>query len=130
MKLLLVSVGRRRYAVAADAVARIMDPTLEPDFRREAGSEEATHRGVRYPVIDLHGAVDRGPGGPPLYLVVETGSGRAMVPVDGAEAIREIPGTAIAPLPSFIFAGERRLFRGVFSDGHWPRLLLDADALR
>ena len=35
----------------------------------------------------------------------------------------------IAPLPAFIFARPRRSFRGVFSDGRDPRLVLDEDGI-
>jgi len=49
--------------------------------------------------------------------------------VDSAEAIREVAASPIAPLPSFIFASSKRLFRGIFSDGREPRLLLDVDGL-
>ena len=45
------------------------------------------------------------------------------------EAIREVPATAIAPLPPFIFPRPGRAFRGVFADGHAPRLLLDLDGI-
>ncbi len=128
MKLLMMSVGGQRYAVAAEAVEQITDPALDADFRRETGSAEAIHHGVRYRVVELHEAADR-PGGSRLYLLLGDGPSRAMLPVDSAEAIREVPGTAIAPLPPFIFSGERRLFRGIFFDGREPRLLLDVGAI-
>ncbi|PYS97551.1 MAG: hypothetical protein DMF50_00235 [Acidobacteria bacterium] len=129
MKLLLISVGRGRYAVAADAVTRILDPERQPDFRREGGGGDAIERGVRYPVLDLHAAAGETPGPSCVYLMVEGRGGRAVLPVDSAEAIREVAASAIAPLPSFIFASPKRLFRGIFSDGLEPRLLLDVDGL-
>lgn len=125
MKLLMVSVGTGRYAVAADAVAKIMDPALDPGFRRDGSADEATHEGTRYPVVEIEpGARGRGA----LYLLLGRGSARALMPVDSAESIREVSGAAIAPLPSFIFAGARRPVRGIFSDGRTPRLLLNLDA--
>ena len=129
MKLLLISVGRGRYAVAADAVTRILDPERQGDFLREGGGGDATERGVRYPVLDLHAAAGETPGPSCVYLMVEGRGGRAVLPVDSAEAIREVAASTIAPLPSFIFASSKRLFRGIFSDGREPRLLLDVDGL-
>ncbi len=125
----MVSVGTGRYAVAADAVSRIMDPAQEADFRREAPAAEAVCGGARFPVVDLHSAVGQTPGPSCVYLVLEGGGGRVVVPVDSAEAIREVPAASIAPLPSFIFARDRRLFRGLFSDGRESRLLLDEGGL-
>lgn len=126
MKLLMVSVGAGRYAVAADAVEKIMDPALDPDFRREEDASEAVHEGTRYPVVGIEpGAPGRGS----LYLLLGRGENRALMPVDSAESIQEVSGTAIAPLPSFIFAGARRPVRGIFSDGRAPRLLVDVEAL-
>ncbi len=124
----MVSVGSGRYALAADAVTQIMDPTLDRDFRRDVGSGEAVHRGARCRVVDLHEA-DGGGEERRLYLVLGQGAGQAMVPVDSAEAIQDVPAGAIAPLPSFIFVGGRRLFRGIFSDGRELRLLVDVGAI-
>ncbi|MFQ5876107.1 MAG: chemotaxis protein CheW [Acidobacteriota bacterium] len=129
MNLLLVSVGRRQYAVAADAVERIVDPALEPEFHREPQAREATHRGERYPVVDLHDMSGERRGDRCVYLFLAAGGRRAVVPVDGAEAIRDVPAAAIAPLPSYIFTCDRRPFRGIFSDGRRARLLLDEGAL-
>jgi len=129
MKLLLVSVGEGRYAVAAEAVAQIMDPALDPKFHREPGAGELIYHGGRCPVVDLNGTVGDEEGGASLFLVLEGKGRRVMVPVDAAESIQEIPGTEIAPLPSFIFAAGRGLFRGLFSDGRVPRLLLDEAVL-
>jgi chemotaxis signal transduction protein len=127
MKLLMVSVGEARYAVQADAVTRILDPALEADFHLE--ESEAVFRGERFPLIDLHAAAGEERGRSPVYLLLEGGRRRAIVSVDGTEAIREIPATAIAPLPPFIFQRPGRVFRGVFSDGSEPRLLLDQDGI-
>ncbi|HEX9427183.1 MAG TPA: hypothetical protein VGA64_05295 [Candidatus Polarisedimenticolia bacterium] len=124
MKLLMVSVGAGRYAVAAEAVAKIMDPALDPGFRHEGNSAEAIHDGTRYPVVEIDPGA-RGAGG--LYLLLGKGGARALMPVDSAESIQDVSGTAIAPLPTFIFAGARRPVRGIFADGRTPRLLLDLD---
>jgi chemotaxis protein histidine kinase CheA len=128
MKLLLVNVGRGRYAVAADAVTRIIDPELEPGSPllpgRTGDDAEA------YPVLDLHAASGEMPRGSTVYLVLEAEGRRTAVPVDSAEEICEVPATAIAPLPPFIFASAPRLFRGLFHDPAGPRLLLDERALR
>ncbi|HEU4402602.1 MAG TPA: chemotaxis protein CheW [Candidatus Polarisedimenticolia bacterium] len=129
MKLLMVSVGRGRYAVAADALARIADTTSGSEARRVGSERAVTVHGVSYPVVDLHGMLGETPSRSCVYLVLEGKDGRAVLPVDKAEEIHDIPATAIAPLPSFIFAGARRLFRGLFSDGHESRLLLDASVL-
>jgi chemotaxis signal transduction protein len=128
MKLLMVSVGRGRYAVAADAVAHIMDPALEPEFRREA-PDGAIYLGARYPVVDLHEGAEEVSGRSCVYLLVEGNGRRAFVPVDSAEAIRDVAPGEIAPLPTFIFARGRRLFRGLFADGQEPRLLVDVEGL-
>jgi len=127
MKLLMVSVGEGRYAVPADAVAQIVDPAVEVDFHLE--ESEAVYRGERFPVLDLHAVAGERRGPSPVYLLLEGARGRSIVPVDGAEAIRDVPAGDIAPLPAFIFARPRRAFRGVFSDGRDPRLLLDEDGL-
>lgn len=127
MKLLMVSVGEARYAVQADAVTQILDPAQEADF--QLGEAEAFFRGERLPLIDLHAAAGERRGPSPVYLLLEGARSRAFVPVDGAEAIREVPATAIAPLPPFIFPRPGRAFRGVFSDGHAPCLLLDLDGI-
>lgn len=129
MNLLLVSVGRSRYAVAADAVERIIDPALEPEFKREPLADEATHRGESLPVINLHEISNEQQSDECVYLLLGTGARRAVVPVDSAEAIRDVPATSIAPLPTYIFASDRRFFRGIFSDGRNVRLLLDESAL-
>jgi chemotaxis signal transduction protein len=127
MKLLMVSVGEGRYAVPADAVAQIVDPALEADFHLE--DREAVYRGERFPILDLHAAAGERRGPSPVYLLLEGVRRRVIVAVDGAEAIRDVPAGDIAPLPAFIFAWPRRTFRGVFSDGRDPRLLLDEDGL-
>lgn len=127
MKLLMVSVGEGRYAVPADSVARIVDPALESDFRLEEGA--AILHGERLDLLDLHGASGEPRGPRPIYLLLEGGRKRAVVAVDGAEAIREVQAEDIAPLPAFIFEGERRTFRGVLPDAPVPRLLLDEDGL-
>ncbi len=128
MKLLMVSVGAGRFAVAADTVTQILDPDLERDFTRDPESGEVLRLGVRYRVIHLQ---EERPDGQSsrLYLVLRAGDGKAMIPVDSADTIQEIPAAAIAPIPSFIFAADRRAFRGVFSDGREPRLLVDVGAL-
>jgi chemotaxis signal transduction protein len=127
MKLLMVSVGEGRYAVPADAVAQIVDPAVEPDFHLEDAA--AVYRGERLPVLDLHAAAGERRGAAPVYLLLAGAHRRVIVAVDGAEAIRDVPAGEIAPLPAFIFARPRRAFRGVFSDGRTPRLLLDEDAI-
>ena len=129
MKILLVRAGRGRYAVAADAVSRILDPSTETNFHLEQTTGDAICRGARYPVVDLHEATGERAATPGLYLVLEDAPCRVAVAVDGAEAILEVPADAIAPLPSFIFATQRRLFRGVFVDEEGPRLLLDEKGL-
>ena len=127
MKLLIVSVGEGRYGVPADAVAQIVDPALEADFHLEEA--EAVYRGERFPVLDLHAVADERRGPSPVYLLLEGARRRAIVAVDGTEAIREVPAGDIAPLPAYIFARSRRAFRGVFPDGRDPRLLLDEDGI-
>jgi chemotaxis signal transduction protein len=129
MKLLLMSVGAGRFAVAADAVTQIVDPVLDAGTPRESPGDEATIGGARYPVIDLHALSGEPRTGACVYLLLEVKGRRAALPVDAAEAIREIEPDAIAPLPAYIFAPERRLFRGIFSDGRASRLLLDERAL-
>jgi chemotaxis signal transduction protein len=127
MKLLMVNVGEGRYAVPAEAVAQIVDPALEAEFHVEAS--EAVFRGERFPVVDLHSAAGE-PRGPALvYLLLQGARRKAVVAVDGAESIRDVSAGDIAPLPAFIFTLPRRVFRGVFTDGAGPRLLLDEDAL-
>ena len=125
MKLLMVSVGEGRYAVPADIVTQILDPALEGDFRVERS--EAVYRGERLPVLDLHAVAGEPHGVARVYLVVEAARSRAIVAVDGADSICDVPSTAIAPLPPFIFMRSARVFRGVFSDGGQPRLLLNQD---
>ena len=71
MKLLLVSVGEGRYAVAAEAVAQIMDPALDPKFHREPGAGELIYHGGRCPVVDLNGTAGDEEGGASLFLVLE-----------------------------------------------------------
>ena len=129
MKLLMVDVGRGRYAVAAEAVERIIDPALEPDFEEDPETGEATDGRSRFPVLDLHGATGEFSGGSCVYLLLGAAGRRAALRVDTAEAIRDVPPSSIAPLPAFIFAEPKRLFRGVFSDERGPRLLLDESAL-
>ncbi len=123
----MVSVGEARYAVQADAVSQILDPAQEADFHLE--ESQVVFRGERFPLIDLHAAAGELPGGSPLYLLIEGARRRAIVPVDGTEAIREVAASEIAPLPPFIFPRPGRAFRGVFSDGKAPRLLLDQDGI-
>ena len=127
MKLLMVNVGEGRYAVPADAVTQIVDPAIEPEFRLE--KSEAVFRGERFTLFDLHAASGEHPGATPVYLLLQGVRRRAIVAVDAAESIREVPAGDIAPLPPFIFARPRRVIRGVFLDGDGPRLLLDEDAL-
>jgi chemotaxis signal transduction protein len=129
MKLLMIRVGSGRFAVAADAVARILDPGIEPGFRLAAGAERAIWRGAELPVLHLRRTLGEGDDEAALFLLIEGEGGRAVLPVDAAETIREIPADAIAPLPDFIFAEPRRVVRGVFEDGGRPRLLLDETAL-
>jgi len=130
MKLLLVSVGRGRYAVAADAVARILDPATEIDFHPEGRDPEVTYRGSSVTLVNLdQGQEVRLPGGSRVYLVLEARGKRALLPVDGADAIREVPAAAIAPLPPFIFERQARRFRGIFSEGGEPRLVLDVEEI-
>jgi chemotaxis signal transduction protein len=130
MKLLMVSVGQGRYAVSADAVARILDPELEPELRRAVQEGQAAVEGQPVRIVDLHRLAGETRTGTGVFLLVRLGSARTLLPVDQAEAIREVAPSAIAPLPPFIFAGEKRLFRGVFDDGERARLLLDEEALR
>jgi len=125
MKLLLVNLGRGRYAVAADVVARILDPATEIDFHLENRSREVTYRGSRIRVASLHG--EQQMARVCVYLVLEVRGRRALLPVDDAEAIRDVPAAAIAPLPPFIFARQERSFRGVFSDRGEARLVLDVE---
>jgi hypothetical protein len=127
MKLLMVNVGEGRYAVPADAVAKIVDPALEAEFHLE--DCEAVFQGERLPLFDLHAAAGEHRGSAPVYLLLQGARRRGVVAVDGAESIREVSPGDIAPLPAFIFARPRRAFRGVFPDGTGSRLLLDEDAL-
>jgi chemotaxis signal transduction protein len=127
MKFLMVSVGQARYAVQADAVRRILDPAQEADLHVQEA--EAVFCGERLRLIDLHAAAGEPRGCAPVYLLLESSRSRALVPVDGTEAIREVPATDIAPLPPFIFASPGHVFRGVFSDGPSPRLVLDQDGM-
>jgi chemotaxis signal transduction protein len=129
MKILLVRVGRGRYAVAANAVSRILDPTTDTTFRLEQTTGDLVCGEVRYSVIDLHGTTGERRQARALYLLLEDAPRRVVVAVDGAEEIREVPADAIAPLPSFIFATRRRLFRGIFADAEGPTLLLDEKGL-
>jgi chemotaxis signal transduction protein len=123
MKLLMVNVGEGRYAVPADTVGRIVDPATEPDFHLEEST--AVVHGERLPLLDLHAVAGEIAGPSPVYLLLEGRHRRVIVPVDGAEAIRDVPAGDIAPLPVFIFAQRSRAFRGVFQDAAGPRLLLD-----
>ena len=127
MKFLMVSVGQARYAVQADAVRRILDPAQEADLHLEGAG--AVFRGEHLQLIDLHAAAGESPGRAPVYLLLEGSHRRAIVQVDGTEAIRDVPATDIAPLPPFIFARPGRVFRGVFPDGPSPRLVLDQDGM-
>jgi chemotaxis signal transduction protein len=127
MKLLIVSVGEGRYAVAAELVARIVDPALEAEFHLEGAN--AVYRGERLPLLDLHAATGERRGTSPMFLLLECPGRRGVVPVDGTDAIREVPAGHIAPLPAFIFERDRRVFRGLFPDGRELRLLLDEDGL-
>ncbi len=130
MKLLMVSVGSGRFAVAADAVVQILDPALDRDVRPEAESGEVVWRGRRHRVAEWPEVLRRNPGGHAgLYLVLRHPLRDCALPVDSADTIQEIPPAAIAPLPAFIFSGGRRLFRGIFFDGQEPRLLLDVGAI-
>jgi len=127
MKLLMMKIGDGRYAVPADAVEEIVDPALADDLRLdEAG---AVYHGERLTLVDLHAAAAERRGASPVYLLLQGARRRALVAVDGAEAIREVPAEEIAPLPGFIFARPSRAFRGVFPDGPGLRLLLDQDAI-
>jgi chemotaxis protein histidine kinase CheA len=129
MKLLMVSVGQGRYAVAAEAVERIIDPALEPGFQEDLQTGETRDHEVRYPVFNLHEVAGEQPGQTCVYVLIGTPSGRAVVRVDSADAIRDVPAASIAPLPAFIFEASRRLFRGVFPDDRGPRLLLNESAI-
>jgi chemotaxis signal transduction protein len=129
MQLLMIRVGDGCFAVAADAVTHIVDPAIEPGFERAPGAERARWRGADLPVLDPARTLGTGGGTPGLFLLIEGAGGSALLPVDAAEAIRDIRADAIAPLPDFIFAGARRVVRGVFEDGGRPRLLLDETAL-
>lgn len=111
----------------SDAVARILDPAVESEFRLEDGADRATWRGATLPVVGLWATpIERV--APRVFLLLQGSGGHAVLPVDAAEAIRDVPADAIAPLPGFIFADGRRLVRGLFYDGAEPRLLLDAGA--
>lgn len=127
MKFLMVNVGQARYAVQADAVRRILNPAQEAGLDVEGA--EAVFRGERLRLIDLHAAAGEPRGRAPVYLLLEGSRRRALVPVDGTEAIRDVPAADIAPLPPFIFARPGHVFRGVFSDGPSPRLVLDQDGM-
>ncbi len=127
MKFLMVNVGEARYAVQADAVRRILDPAQEAGL--EVEGTEAVFCGERLRLIDLHAAAGEPRGRCPVYLLLEGSRSRALVPVDGTEAIRDVPATDIAPLPPFIFARPGHVFRGVFADGPSPRLVLDQDGM-
>jgi len=130
MKLLMVTVGQGRYAVSADIVTRILDPQLEPQLRRADEDGRAVVDGLPTRIIDLHRLAGERRGSDGVFLLVRWGGGQALLPVDQAESIRDVPPSAIAPLPPFIFAGERRFFRGMFDDGALPRLLLDEEAIQ
>lgn len=125
----MIDVGGQRLALPAGAVARILDPAVEGDFEHSQGSDRATWRGAQLPVVDLDATLGSGAGTARVFLLVESGHGRVIVPVDIALSIRDVPADAIAPLPPFIFAGSRRLVRGLFADDEGPRLLLDEGAL-
>src|SRR6185295_5625364 len=127
MKFLMVSVGQARYAVQADAVRRILDPAQEADLHLEGAG--VVFRGERLLLIDLHAAAGEPAARAPVYLLLEGSHRRAIVPLDGTEAIQDVPASDIAPLPPFIFARPGRVFRGVFSDGPSPRLVLDQDGM-
>lgn len=127
MKFLMVSVGQARYAVQADVVRRILDPTQEEDLHLEQSG--AVFQGERLRLIDLRAAAGAPPARALLYLLLEGSRSRAIVPVDGTESIRDVAPADIAPLPPFIFARPARVFRGVFSDGPSPRLVLDQDGM-
>lgn len=127
MKLLMVNVGVGRYAVPADRVSRIIDPAIEPDFLLE--ESRAVLRGESFPLIDLHAAAGEIAARTPVYLLLQGRQRQVVVPVDDAEAIRDVPPGDIAPLPLYIFAQPHRAFRGVFEDATGPRLLLDEDGL-
>src|SRR3989442_4696246 len=109
MKLLMVSVGEGRYAVPADAVVQIVDPAVEVDFHLE--ESEAVYRGERFPVLDLHAVAGERRGPSPVYLLLEGARGRSIVPVDGAEAIRDVPAGGISPPSAVIFARPPRAVR-------------------
>ncbi len=115
--------------MAAEAVERIIDPAQEADFEADSKTGEATDGRDRFPIFDLHEAVGESTGASCVYLLLAGAGRRAVVRVDTAEEIRDVPPSEIAPLPAFIFAERRRLFRGVFSDERGPRLLLDESAL-
>lgn len=125
----MVSVGSGRFAVVADAVSQIIDPGLDSGFRPGAPEEASMLEAERYPVLDLHALTGERPAGTCVHLLLSGDGGRVVMPVDAAEAIRDIAPDDIAPLPTFIFSSERRLFRGIFSDGRVPRLLLDERAI-
>jgi chemotaxis signal transduction protein len=125
MRLLLVRVGGLRLAVAAEAVARIVDPAVEGEFLHGEAGGRIRWRGVEYPAIDLRGVAGEPGGDEPVYLLVERGSSRLFLRVDAAETIREVAADRIAPLPPFIFATPHRFVRGLFADADGPRLLID-----
>jgi chemotaxis protein histidine kinase CheA len=128
MKLLLVSVGHARYAVAADAVAGILDPSKGTDLNLGGLNREVTYRGSKVALVRLDtGQEESHPDRSRIFLVLEAAGKQALLPVDGAEAIRDVPATAIAPLPPFIFARQEKRFRGIFEEGGEPRLVLDVE---
>src|SRR5256885_15513151 len=102
MKLLMVNVGEGRYAVPADAVEQIVDPALEGDFHLE--ESEAVFRGERFPLVDLHAAAGERRGPAPGYLVLHGGRRRAVIAVDGAEAIRDGSAGGGGPPSGLLFA--------------------------
>jgi chemotaxis signal transduction protein len=130
MKLLMLSAGCGRYAVPADAVTRIMDSAGARELRAGSTSGVPDRAGEAIPVFDLRGPAGGADPAGGVYLLVEREGGVALVAADDAEAIREVPGADIAPLPSFIFSGASRIFRGLFSDGRSQRLLVDPGDLR
>lgn len=122
MKLLMLSVGRGRYAVAASAVTRIIDPRGEP--AGEPGGVPEHLPGDRQPV-DLYALAGETAPASAILLHLDHAGRSAVLAVDQVDDICEVPTGEIAPIPAFVFEGTSRMVRGVLRDEGGLRLLLD-----
>ena len=95
----------------------------------EAGGEDVLKASAAERIKKLESIKPRDTLSEMEFRELQDSAGRMFRAGMGAEAIRDVPAGDIAPLPAFIFARPRRAFRGVFSDGRDPRLLLDENGL-